>query len=199
MRTLGPLALAALSACQAGAVGGGRAVPRFPGFPAEAVVGEAVFEARLYRDHEAIFGADLPDESDVLPIALRMGLSAGSPSKVRFAPDAADLRLVLPDGTVLRTVPAASISTWSPKGARRASRSAAEPSWLPEWAGARDQFVYFALHDGLYLHGGEVLHHRGEVVRRLDLERALVAFEVEVDGERTPVHVGLKLDHGARR
>jgi hypothetical protein len=35
-------------------------------------------------------------------------------------------------------------------------------------------------------------------MRRMELERALIAFDVEYDGERLPIRVGVKLYEGTR-
>ena len=201
------LTLLALAACQgSGSRGAGSAsavvrIERFPSFPAEAVADDVVVEARFYRDHATLLGVDLAKVSGVVPIALRVGLALDARSKVRFAPEEAGLKLVLADGTVLASVPVSTISTHSKRGTSRATRAAAEAAWLVEWNRAADEFVYFALEpEGeLHVRGVEVAHKTGDIVRTLDLDRSLVAFDVEIDGERAPVRVGVKLDNASKK
>ena len=178
-----------------------RPVERFPSFPAEAVAGDVVVEARFYPKHGALFGTDLPNLSGVMPISLRVGMVTGSPSKVRFAPDETPMQLILPDGLVLRSVPASSIKTWNPTGATRALAASADAAWLKEWTHSSEQFVYFALEPQgeLHVRGEQISHKRGELVRVMDIDRSLLAFDVEVDGERTPIRVGVKIDNRTKK
>ena len=199
------LALLALGACAgappsaAGAAGPREQVARpldeFPRYPAERIAGAVAVEARLYTDHDLIFGADLARDAHVLPIALRLGLAPGAAASARFAPDEARMRLYLPDGTVLASLPAASISTASRKFDQRVAARGHEACLLGDWGAAREGFVFFALEpaDELRLDGGVLLHKRGAVVRRLLLSRALMGFEVEVDGRPVEVHVGVEV------
>lgn len=198
------LVVAACAACQSSPPPRKAAlkpVERFPSFPAEAVSRDVIAEARYYRRHAKVFGANLPRESEMVPIALRVGLLPSSPAKVRFAPADASLRLVLPDGTTLVPADPSEIRTWSAGGTQRAVAAAADPSWLGEWTEADDEFVYFRLSapaGELHLRDAEISHKVGEVVRRMELDRALVAFDVEYDGERLPIRVGVKLYEGTR-
>ena len=197
LRLLVPFALAC-AACQSSSanVAAGAGVVRFPSFPGESVAGDVIVEARFYRDHERVFGVDLTRRANVVPIALRLGLVAGSPSRVRFAPEDAALQLIVADGSVLRPVAAAQIAGISSRVTSRASSSAADARWLPDWSRATDEFVYFALEPAadLRLRGTEVSHRTGDVVRSVDIDRSLIAFDVEIDGQRQPVRVGVKLD-----
>jgi hypothetical protein len=205
-RTLAAAAivLAACAACRSGSSTATRAalapVERFPGFPAEAVSRDVIAEARYYRRHAKVFGADLPRESEIVPIALRIGLLPNSPAKVRFAPADASPRLVLPDGTTLVPASPDEIRTWSAGGTQRAVAAAAEASLLREWTESSDQFLYFRLvaPGELHLRGAEISHKVGEVVRHMEIDRSLLAFDVEYEGERMPIRVGIKLHDGTR-
>jgi hypothetical protein len=178
-----------------------RPVERFPSFPAEAVARDVIVEARYYRRHAKVFGADLPRESEIVPIGLRIGLLPGSPAKVRFAPAEASMRLVLPDGTTLQLAAPEEIRTWNARGTQRAVAAAAAPRWLAGWTDANDEFVYFRLESSgeLHLRGTEIAHKLGDVVRTMELDRSLIAFDVDYEGERMPIRVGVKVYDGNRR
>ena len=196
------LCCAALGACSTtGAPAAApRGVERFPSFPGEAVCGDVIVEARFYRDHAVLLSEDFAKRFDVLPIALRIGLGAQAKSKVRFSPEDSALKLILADGTPLSPVSPRELAGPSPRLAQRAASLAAEAAWLGDWQRAADEFVFFALAPAGDFHvaGAEVRHKSGGVVRKLDLDRSLVAFEVEVDGERRSVRVGVKLDNAVK-
>ncbi len=177
------------------AAGPRRSVAEYPRFPAEVVQGPLVARASLYTDHERVFGVDLTRTEHVLPIALHIGFASGKSGSAHFDPDAAALRLYLPDGTILTSVAARTIHAASRKVRERLAQHSYTAHALVDALTEREGCVYFAVEPTSELHfvGDLLLHKRGAVVHPLDLSRALVGFEVQVDGRPLAVQVGVDL------
>lgn len=197
------LALAiALSACSSSGGGKGSAVAAppasFSGFPQQAVSGIVVAEAKLYTDHEAIFGDDLIDEDGVIPIALKIGLKGQGQevSRVNLTSQGGDWRLYLQDGTALTSVPYEKVATGSKKVAERVTAHALKLTLLGKWDDAKEGFVFFKLAppDAFSVDGATVTHRDGNSVRTIDLARSLVSFSVRAENEDANVNVGVQRD-----
>ncbi len=203
-RQVSSLALAVLAfagACRspAGAPTAQIAAP-FPAIAAENVDDAVAVQARHYVDHKRVFGVDLPREARVLPVALKLGLAPGNTRSLRFDPARAALRLYLPDGTVVASKPPSAIVTQFKRANERVVATALDARVLAPWSAAREANVYFDLGQAgeLFVKRGEISRRVGEDVRTFGLDQVLIGFEMEVDGARHSVFVGLAPTSGAR-
>jgi len=177
-----------------------RDVAPFPRIPAQNVEGAVAVEARYYLDHKRFFGAELPREARVLPIALKLGLAQGESGSLRFDPAAAALRLYLPDGSVLASVQPAELATPFKHVNDALKSSALDARVLPAWSAATQANVYFDLGEAgeYFVKRGEVSRRVGDELRTWRLEQALIGFEIEAGGAPRSVFVGIAPSTGAR-
>lgn len=200
---LGALAvLWAAGACRTGSAGDGRLgldAAVFPAAPAQNVAGSIAIEARYYLDHKRVFGVDLPREAGVVPLALKLGQVDGSQGQLRFDPREAAPRLYLTDGTVLALRAPESMNTKFKIVNDRAVTRALDARVLPPWSAASDAYLYFEWgpEAELFMRRGELLRRVGESSRTVGLAGAILGLEVEVDGQKRTVHVGLAVTNGA--
>lgn len=201
-----PLALLTLGAC-----GGGPTIrdtygapPRsFEGFPAEswteAANGQAFVnvEASFVGNHKRMLGTDLTKKG-ILPIRLTLGLRGEhmSNAQIRLDSDQMNLRMYLPDGTVL--VPATLEEVEQAAGKSRREKVIAhslEAGVLQEYglAKEKEQFVFFKLNlKDLQLQGSRLSFGDGEQTKFVDLTSSLLAFNVMLENNLEPFTVGVK-------
>lgn len=200
---LGALALVwTAGACSAVSASGGSALnaAAFPPPPAQNVVDAVAIEARYYLDHKRVFGVDLPREAAVVPIAVKLGQSVGSPAQLRFDPREAAPRLYLTDGTVLALRAPENMNTKFKIVNDRAVRRALDARVLPPWSAAPEAYLYFEWDERageLFMRRGELLRRDGERTHAVGLAGAILGLEVEVDGRKRTIHVGLAVANGA--
>jgi hypothetical protein len=195
-------ALLALGACQSRASKGdpGLDARPFPALPAQNVDGSIALEARYYLDHKRTFGVELPREARVLPIAVKVGLAPGAAASVRFDPREAAPRLYLPDGTVVACKPVEAIHTSYRQVNDTLVKKALGASVLAPWSAAREANLYFELGAAgeLFVKRGEVSVRQGELSQTFGLDEALLAFDLELEGRKRTVYVGIALANGAK-
>lgn len=173
----------------------------FPRLAAQVADGPVLVEARYYLDHKRTFGAELPREARVLPVALKLGLAPGAAGSARIDPDQACARLYLPDGTVLASKFHAAVWTEFKSVNDLVAAKALQARVLPPWNAAGESFVYFVLGEAgeVFVRRGELTIGAGEDARSFALEGALIAFELELDGQVRTLFVGLDVGNGAPR
>lgn len=203
------LSLAALAvlglagACRTGSAGrspSGLDAAAFPAPPAQNVVDSVAIEARYYLDHKRVFGVELPREAPVVPIAVKLGQVAGSKAQLRFDPREAAPRLYLSDGTVLALRAPENLNTQFKIVNDRAVRQALDARVLPPWSGASEAYLYFEWDErnpGLFMRRGELQRRDGARVHTVGLAGAILGLEVEIDGVKRTLHVGLAVTNGA--
>lgn len=189
MRIHGCLALLALALVGCGSSGvSGTELGPMPrgaqGFPAM-TFGEFVYAQAAWVNHERDLDVDTVEEADVLPIELQVRLAGGGQqgAQILLDPDRANLRLYLPDGTVL---PSVSMEDIEPRISRRKVDRVRDLSFkgglLTEEN--RKGFVFFALEPGgkeaFEIDGRNLRHNTRGVVRSMDLADSVVAFELSV-------------------
>jgi hypothetical protein len=173
----------------------------FPRLAAQVADGPVLVEARYYLDHKRTFGAELPREARVLPVALKLGLAPGAAGSARIDPDQAGVRLYLPDGTVLASKFQAAVWTEFKSVNDLVAANALQSRVLPPWSAAGESFVYFVLGEAgeVFVRRGELTLGAGEDARSFALADALIAFELELDGQVRTLFVGLEVGNGAPR
>jgi hypothetical protein len=194
------------TACSSsGGKGGSVGAPpaSFAGFPQQAVAGGIVIaEAKLYTNYEAIFGSDLIDDEDVIPVSLKIGLKGQGQeiSRVNLTSQGTDWRLYLQDGTALQSVPYEKVAAGSKKVAERVTARALKLTLLGKWDDAKEGFVFFKLAPpgDFSVKGANINHRDGDTLRQLDLARSLVSFTVRMENDDLPVFVGLQRDVAAK-
>lgn len=191
-------------ACQSGAVGVSRSpvdARPFPAFPAEAVCGPIAVEARFYLDHKRVLGTDVLRDPRVLPIAVKLGMAPGSSGSVRFDPNEAAPRLYLPDGGVLALEPLANVKTWSKSVTDTLASHALGARMLPAFSNApTDAYLYFGLGavGEIFIREGQLSRKVGDAVNTMSIDRALLAFDLDIDGRKRTVFVGVSTGDGAK-
>lgn len=159
----------------------------YPSFPSVVETPEFTARARYSPDEVVVFGARLAQEEFVLPIALT--LSAREPS-TEIALES--LRLVLPDGSVLRPRAAQDIHTASEftEGRLRALALRSGP------LAAEERYVYFALEprEQFHVRESEVARRVHDVVHTMDLSGALIATELRTPSGTRPVRLGIAVE-----
>jgi hypothetical protein len=193
--------LLALGACQSVSnTSSGVDARPFPALPAQNVDGPIAVEARYYLDHKRTFGVELPREARVLPIAVKVGLAPGAAASVRFDPREAAPRLYLPDGTVVACKPVDAIRTSYKQVNATLAAKALGASVLAPWSSAREANLYFELGAAgeLFVKRGEVSVREGESAQTFGLHEALLGFDLEFDGRKRSVYVGITVANGAK-
>lgn len=172
----------------------------FPSPPPLVSAPPLMIEARYYVDHRRVLGVDLPRDCRTLPIAVKLGLVPGTGASMRFDPSYAAPRLYLPDGAVLTAIAAETLPTSYKHVANRAADSALNARMLPEWGRAEEANLYFDLGaiGELFVRRTDLLRRDGKAVRALPIERALLGLDVEVDGRRRTLYVGIAPASGAK-
>lgn len=193
--------------------GGDVGRPKTPnGFVSNAQVpGLAIAEARFPSEHARIFGEverptnslsvsrsgsfDLLDEVQIVPILIKVGLPSSSASEadVQLTPEQMAFRLVLQDGTVLRSVAAESAVEDDAKLTALLSAKSLQPGFLKLSGGMKEGFVYFPLTpvDDFEYDDGKLFHTVKKVRRELDLSRSLVTFKLTRGGTSTSFFIGV--------
>jgi len=192
-----------MGGCQAGAGGDARAAidaRPFPSFPAETAAGPIAAEARYYLDAKRTFGTDLVRDPRVLPIAVRLGVAPGATASVRFDPVQASPRLHLADGGVLSLAPLENVKTWSKAVNDRIVANALDARLLPSFSAAQDAYFYFDLGalGEVFVRDGSLSRKHGDAVSTMLIDRSLLAFDIEVDGRKSTVYVGVSTGNGAK-
>lgn len=179
--------------------------PANPGFPTQATMQVSqedylFVDAILYRNHEQIFLTDLVKKRNVLPVALRLGLRgrAQETSSFKLAPDSMLLRLYLPDGTALQSVPYTSLESEAKETYQVVVKEAlkADTPLDPYREDGRVYFVFFRLPEGSEVRGTEIVRERGQLKQRLSLLGSLAALRLSdpKQGAQIEVKVGLRED-----
>lgn len=167
----------------------------FRGFPPQTLEG-IIYAKASYGSHEEHLGVDLLEES-VVPVLLRVQLRGRGQdeAQILLSPDRMNLRLCLPDGTVLRNLPYDSVaSRLDDREADNLRRRSFRGGLLsPEETLG---YVYFALpKNGFEVDGRRVYHGENGIVRQLDIADSLLAFDVSVESEQgleSPFFVGIE-------
>lgn len=191
--------LAACNATSATSAPQGLDTRPFPRLAAQVADGPVLVEARYYLDHKRTFGAELPREARVLPVALKLGLAPGGAGSARIDPDQSGARLYLPDGTVLASKFHAAVWTEFKSVNDLVAAHALQARVLPPWSGASEAFVYFVLGEAgeVFVRRGELTIGAGDEARSFALADALIGFELELDGQVRTLFVGLDVGNGA--
>jgi hypothetical protein len=171
---------------------------RFPPFPASVASASIEARAAFRLDHAETFGADLLRDANVIPIEVSL---ASRQAAIGFEP--ADCRLVLPDGCVLRPCDPSSIPARTKFTLERIASRAVAPAQLAPGQEFARRSLFFALEPNSELHARdlEVLHLWGDVVRLLDLSRALLVLPLHSGDKLERVCVGIGVEgapHAAR-
>lgn len=167
----------------------------FRGFPSLTLEGIVYAEAR-YTDHAADLGIDLVEYERVLPILLQVRLrgQGADEAQIVLKPARMDLRLVLPDGTVLRPAYVDDIASRQDEEIGKRIRSRAFKGGLLEQE-PTEGYVLFALQpaEQFEVSGREIRHVRDGVVRTFDLAKSLLAFDLSIgESTITPFYVGVQ-------
>ena len=203
LRVLVASALLALTSCGGGSrVKGGEfgAPPvRSVTFPPHHLDGDVHVEASLSADRKRVFDWD-PVDKDVLPVKLLIGLrqTRQESAHIRLDPDTMDLRLYLPDGTVLEAMHPDVVAEKASGRERkqRVKASALNMSLLSEWDTIVDDpsYVYFnlaSLKDADV--SGRLLTHGDDEEVTVNLTKALLVFNLLIEARTKPFYVGIEL------
>jgi hypothetical protein len=170
--------------------------PNMVGFPD--LTSEGIVIVTASYTNPALFGDDFFERSGIVPIRLTVQLRGEGDDKqiIILSPDRMNLRLFLPDGTVLGAVPADQAAAAGPPSARDAVAAHAFRGGLLTREITEGQ-VYFAFNPrGDYQVDGRAVRHRGDgLIRTMDLGASLLAFELTTESERDlvkPFYVGIK-------
>jgi len=172
-------------------------------FPSQAFVGPVTAQARLYSDHESIFGEDLIQEYGLVPIALTIGLAnARAEREAKIFPEDMKLRLYLQDGSVLSAIDARKPTADDAELLAKVRDESLKPGLLMDFASSREGMVFFELEKPGNLEWIEPLIARDtarEGSRTIDLSNSLCAFDVTIGLEQVSVFVGLDVDSRGKR
>ena len=196
-----------LTASLAGACGGGSNVKAqtdapisFPGFPPtswkgmDGVDASVYAEARFVLNHSKVLGTDLTKEG-VLPVRLTLGLRGKDQDSapIRLDPDQVDMRLYLPNGTVLTPISAAKAAKLAGSRRDKVRRLAMEAGMLPKYEDARDAplFVFFGLPKKYHIDGNFLTLESGKYGQVVNVSKGLLTFNVMFENKLQPFYVGV--------
>jgi hypothetical protein len=174
----------------------------FQGFPAESWKASETrqafvnVEAAYVTNHEDVLGVDLTEDG-LLPIRLTLGLRGNemTNAQIRLDSDQMDMRLYLPDGTVLVPVTTKrAVELAGSKGTAVGER-AIEAGVLPEYETARanPRFAYFDLATKSYdFEGANYSFTSRGVSKTVDISKSLLAFNVMIENKLEPFYVGIR-------
>jgi len=167
--------------------------PDFDGFPSSGSEGIVYVEARLDPGHASDLGTDLLEQG-IVPVTLSIQLRGkGADERViRLEPDRWDMRLYLPDGTV---VPGVSAEKAARKLDEEHAPAVRKRAFLPSLIGTQPSqgYLYFALDSKRFQVDGRALHHREKKTSRpLRLADSLLAFNVTDGDTVVPCYVGIR-------
>ena len=192
-----------LTACASGGGKAGeiRAPSRFTGFPPQAFEGIVFTEARFYLNHDESHGDDLIEDEGVVPVALKIGLrgEGQNVAQVRISPEDMEFSLYLPDGTPLHGVDYQKVKPDRDDTRDAVVQEALKGTLLEAWERTHEGFVYFRLPEGVEYSARDhsVTLKNGDVLRSLDLTKALCTFKVTLNNQLVPFHVGVQQDRRA--
>jgi len=169
--------------------------PGFEGFPAQTLENIVYAQAHLPADHKRIFGVDLIDKEDIIPIALTVQLRGEDMDRAQILLSAERMNLVLylPDGTALRHVTAGDVAgSLKDKHAERVMSRIFRPGLLgPE---PTEGFVFFRIapRKEFRVQGTNLMHTKNGVARPMNMSGSLLTFNVTMGDHIEPFFVGLK-------
>lgn len=167
--------------------------PDFDGFPSSGSEGIVYVEARLDPSHASDLGTDLLARS-IVPVKLSLQLRGKGAEEriIRLEPDRWDMRLYLPDGTVVAGVSAE-------KAARGLDEDDApavqKRAFQPTLIGTQpsEGYLYFALDPKRFRVDGRACTHREQkFTRPLRLADSLLAFNLTDGDSVVPCFVGIR-------
>ncbi len=178
--------------------------PEFRGsFPARAELSRShgqvvvVAEASYVGRHERMLGAELT-QFGILPVRLSLGLTGKHLQQTHIQLDAKswNLRLVLPDGSLLRPVSEADLEgTYASSARAKMEEHSLRSGPLLDLRIAREKelFVYFKLPEtGWSFQGDRLLFQSSDQKEQFKLAHALLAFDVQENGQPLSIRVGLQ-------
>jgi len=186
------------------AKGGDFSTPRaFDGFPADESVGIVQAEARFYVNHaELLGGYDLIESERVIPVALRVGLrGAGmNEAQARLLTEDGDMRMFLPDGTVLVSRAYGKVEPRREKPRNALYGLAHKGGSLTNFDNATYGLVFFALAKNCEYdeESRSIVRVENGVKRTLDITKSVCSFKVTVGENSSTLFIGLKADRRAK-
>lgn len=199
-RVCASLLLSLVSACGSVSVEGtdlGAPPSSLRGFQPQNFAGIVYAEAR-YADHETALDVDLVDEEQTVPIQLKVQMQGrgAQEAQIMLNPRRMDLRLLLPDGTEIRSVDSDGVAERQDDDVATLIRDRAFRGGLLQQGKPSEGFLFFPLQpDAEFDIEGRVIKHlSGGIVRSFDLADSLLAFNLSIGaaGEVQPFYVGIQ-------
>lgn len=168
------------------------------GFPPQSIEGIVYAQAR-YADHARELGVDLLSSDGIIPIKLKVLLrgSGQQEAQIYLNPERMNLRMYLPDGTILRSLSTDDVvSQVSREKVAQVIRDSAFRGDLLSTTGI-EGYVFFRLRprDEFEVDGRRLRHASRGVTHSMDLTDSLIAFDLSVETGGNllqPFYVGIQ-------